>query len=625
MCASLLALSSCQKHGEPEATTSGSGGEQGQEQGSDDGPSAPAKDDRIPELTAAPAGLAPGYLDDAMIYASLRAGALQELMQSMPISPREAKDMAELGAYFGVDLRIDDVLAQFGVAHDARVSLSVRPVLDHEADVTAAAMAEQPPSPEQLRKARAVGVHVRVHVPVAAAGKLDGAIASLAAELARDGRWANTCAALGPTRACGGQGDVIMVVRDQAGGRQLDALLTFVSNREQPDDELRRAEIQHALSVPAASSLPEVASLRGDATLLIDGPGLITTMRAAMLADLAARRAKLADEAIDEIYGLDHLRARAQALQQLHETERMFAGITVEAQLSKDRMLAVGRWRPTDYGRAHMHEVFELRNIDADVPSIAALCDGALVCGRSRGVSDRARFAALATGLYAAPKQLAELLDDHEDEALTVLLLETWPNAIGALSTLPGQHFQGPEAMMVQHVIDIGSRILGFGFSVRSLTEARGSVTGDWVAYARTNASDLAAVRGYLQIGELSLAPIDVPEIPGRVEFTPLPDVPGNLYVINDPKASTGEWGWAVLADADDRVRWLASLARDDGAVPLAYFEIGDLWRVAASFEDGREELGFSQSWLSRRWVRAQLSLDAGGAPQLRMAMGKLQ
>ena len=63
----------------------------------------------------------------------------------------------------------------------------------------------------------------------------------------------------------------------------------------------------------------------------------------------------------------------------------------------------------------------------------------------------------------------------------------------------------------------------------------------------------------------------------------------------------------------------------DDGAAPVIYGEIGDLWRLVASFSEGREELDFAQSWLSRRWVRGQLGIDDRGAPQVRWAMGKLE
>ncbi|PRP92819.1 hypothetical protein ENSA5_47320 [Enhygromyxa salina] len=655
-CAALLWVSACQKHGGKDTDGQASGDGQA---GDGDGSSARAKDDRIPELSGAPVGLQPGYVDGALFYASWRAGAMQELLHSLPMSPREVRDVAELGALIGADLRVDDVLAHLGVDPDARISMSVRPVLTWSAELRDAvendspalkelegrggnhvsvveiapkagaaveevAPSEVPLSPaarELERKAKSLGVHARVHLPVATPGKIDRVVGLMAREL-QDPRWATTCAALGPTRACGGESDGVMVLRDVPGGLQLDLLLTFVGDYETPDDEFRRALIQQALTVPAAASAPALAALRGDAVMLVDGPGVVSALRGAALA-----RVIRGLSAPEEIYGLDRLREREGALERLHDTERMFEGVTVELALSGDSMVATGKWLASDSGRQRMAAVFELSEIDADVPSIAALCEGALLCGRSRGLPDRARFSSLARGVYADPEELARLLDRHEDEAAAVLMLETWPNAIGSLAQLPGKVFEAPESFVVQNVIDVSSRVLGAGFSIRSLNETRHTVTGDWVGYARMSAADLSTLRGFLQMVDARMSPTSLSGVEGRVEFTPIPDsdVAGNFYEIFDPPAATGAWGWAVLADGDDRVRWLAGLAHDDGAVPLLYLEAVDLWRLFASFDELREDSSFAQSWLSRRWIRGQVGLGADGAPEVRVAMGKLE
>jgi hypothetical protein len=152
------------------------------------------------------------------------------------------------------------MLAHLGIDPDSRISMSVRPVLKWSADVRTAletqnaAMIEltgrgsssieiatppaippdpippdwtpppPPPPPPPLsaaaqeldRKARSLGVHVRLHVPTVEPRKLDTLIGNIARELGRD-RWTTTCAALGPTRACGGESDSVMIVRDVAG------------------------------------------------------------------------------------------------------------------------------------------------------------------------------------------------------------------------------------------------------------------------------------------------------------------------------------------------------------------------------------------------------------------------
>jgi hypothetical protein len=653
-------VSACQSHGSDD-------GKAAEGEGTSDGGSSPARDDRIPALNAPAVGLAPGYLDGALIYASWRAGVMQELLRTVPVAPGDARDLAEFGAVLGVDPRVDGMLAHLGIDPDARISMSVRPALKFANDVRAAiesqnaAMVEltgsgarpiaerpefvppdpippdwEPPPTPQIpeakplspaareldRKARSLGIHVRIHVPSVDPRKLDTLVGNLSRELQRD-RWATTCAALGATRVCGGESDHVVVVRDVPNALQIDMLLTFLSDYDAPDDEFRRALIQEAVNLPAATSLPAVERLRGDAVLLVDGPATVETLRASAIArDLANRR----DLGVETDFSRDRQRRRDAAIRSLHETQRIFGGISVELSWKGDNALAVGRWLPTEFGRAHMAEVFELTKIDADVPSIAALCDGALICGRSRGMPDRRRFASLATGIYADATRFGELADDHDDDAAAILLLETWPNAIGTTAQLPGNTVSGPEAIIVQNVIDIASRVLGLGFSVRSLNVTNRGLSGDWVSYARMSAGDIAAVRGFLQMAELRMAPATISGVDSRVEFVRLPedDVTGNLYAIYDPAASTGEWGWMVVADGDDRVRWLDDLAHDDGSVPLAYLEFGDLWRLISSFGSEANEVAYAQSWLSGRWVRGQVSLGADGAPEVRVAMGKI-
>src|SRR5688572_603793 len=91
----LVTTPACQSHGSDE-----SGKAEGQEP-IDDGSSPPALDDRIPSMNAPAVGLAPGYVDGALIYASWRAGVMQELLRTIPVPPDEARDLAEFGAVLG--------------------------------------------------------------------------------------------------------------------------------------------------------------------------------------------------------------------------------------------------------------------------------------------------------------------------------------------------------------------------------------------------------------------------------------------------------------------------------------------------------------------------------------------
>lgn len=322
---------------------------------------------------------------------------------------------------------------------------------------------------------------------------------------------------------------------------------------ELPADEPdRRARIDEALALPSTAGRPELASLQGDAAVLIDGP------RTAELLGVEPR---------------------------LRAVERLFAGMTIELEVGEERLLARARCLPTQLGRERMRAVFELDPVDADVPSIAALCEGALICGRSRGLPARSRFAGLASGVHADRNAILSMLDDPK--AALVLLLETWPNAIGGL-------IEPRQELLWQNAAEIGARVLGFGFSLRSDR----SLDEDWLIYARMSGADLDAIRLL-------------------VETTGLRPPAGKFHSVFDPGNA---WGFAIVADREEQLAWFAELPHDDGAVPLIYVEVPDLTRL---IELKPALLRFSPHGNPPAGsLRAQLTLARDWSPELRVHLG---
>jgi len=516
---SLAALGACQPRATPESNDQATA--DAIEGRYPDGSSPRSTADRIPRLTGAPVGMQPGYVEGSFAYASVRAGA----------APLEL----------------------LGVDADARISLSAR-ALNHAA------------------------VHVRVHVPVAAPARFEAGLAQVLAdslpgwETFREG--APSCAGLGPSVVCAGDGARVLVVRAVPGAFVADLLIDLSGNL---DDH---AQINEAVTRPTASSPAILAGQRGDATLLIDGPRAVAAMAMAMA-------------------------MTNDALVRLHETERIFEGVSVEASFDDDRLVATVKWLVSETGRARLSEVFELSPVDADVPSLAGLCAGAIACGRSRGLPASERFAGLATGVYADPTQLRTLLE-RDRAGLAVLALETWPNAIASLTRVPRRFVNPPESLIVPNAVAVAERALGFGFSVRPAP----SQAAAWVAYARMSGADISTVQGFVQLSHSTLSPTSI-----------IGQLPGRAYTIIDPSEGAGDWGWTVLASDDDQLAWLAGLPHDDGAVPIVYFEAADLWQVLAWDPGLSRDLGLAKAWLSKRSVRVQLTLGADRAPELRLAL----
>src|SRR5690606_25132578 len=162
-------------------------------------------------------------------------------------------------------------------------------------------------------------------------------------------------------------------------------------------------------------------------------------------------------------------------------------------------------------------------------------------------------------------------------------------------------------SMLLQNAAKIADRTLGFGLSLRPLESGK---QGQLV-YARMSAADLDTLRTFMQLGGSGFSAVAMPGVEGRVESTrtPIAALPDRLYAVHDPDG----WGWTVAADADEQVAWLTKLAHDDGAVPMIYVEIADLAQLLA-----RERL-------AGLGLRAQMTLSRGWAPELRVALGKLE
>ncbi len=422
-----------------------------------------------------------------------------------------------------------------------------------------------------LRRVAPELLHGRVHAPVEDRPRFEAALAArLATWPSSEG--AGICAALAPHTACLGDRSTLLVVRPVADGYVADLLRGARALELEP--------VRAALARPS-SSRAELDELGGDASLLLDGPEALAALP-------ASER-------------LDSLRA----------DNPLFAALQIELVRQDERLTARARWLASEAGRERLAAALELDGVDADVPSLAALCEGAIACARSRGLPNPQRFVALATGRYRDPRALAARLDSPE--AALILLLEGWPHALASLAMLPSGASSTAEAMLLQSATELGVRVLGFGFAWHD--EGR-------IAYARTNAADLDGIESFAALAGIELAPTQLAGVEGLAKRGPSPSAAlgSRLYTLRDPD---GAWGWAITADADARLAWLAGLAHDDGAVPLVYVEVGRIDRLlAASPALARQ----APSWIAplrELGLRAQLSRADPSTLELRVALGR--
>lgn len=463
----------------------------------------------------------------------------------------------------------------------------------------------KPAQSDLARQAGALGFHSRIYVPVRDASLLLSPMRRAAGKDINRPEIAGVCGQLAPTDLCTGESDFLLVVRSAEGAVAVD-FFNFESGSGAAHDGERTAAIVDAVKNTAISQVPALATLRGDAVAYVDSDQLPAVHEVVSLSR-AVRRLSWSSESVRDV--LDE----AAALAQLRETRRLFKGMRLEVTAEADTLQASLQWEPSDDDAKQVFtRVMTRTPAAAPVPTLAGLCDGGLACMRTAGIPRLAGFEELATGAYARPsRDFGELLDDTDEFGALQLLLETWPNAIGAVQRWPKQEGGRMEVALIGQAMEAAGRVEGMGGALRSLHAGGRNPTGDFVAYSRVQGGELALMRTMLALGGVRFNAINLPAVPGKVEQAALPDddVPASLLLVTDPdKVRVGdadvEIGWATFADSTDRLTWLLGLPRDATPSPAFYFELPDLWRLVSAIEGGAGELNFAQGWLSGRSLR---------------------
>jgi hypothetical protein len=373
------------------------------------------------------------------------------------------------------------------------------------------------------------------------------------------------------------------------------------------------------MSAPRAE-LPAQARMAGHASAYVDAEALVELFEHELvgraLSDLRwndTTPAESVTRRLDE----------AEQLRRMLEAPRLFQGLLASAHHDRDRTQLQITWPLREDQAALARSTLAPPPLVVPVPSLAALCDEALVCARSRGLpSPQELGTKLGMGIYGNPRKLEDALDEADEAAAAVLLASTWPNALGTLLWhVPlAETSRGPEGAVVRGLLDAVARVQGLGLSVRRIDVGRRSLVADYAAYARVPVSDLSLVSTLLAMAEQRLTPTTVEGVEGTVSMLRIPedDVPAVLMTREDPNTAENaegkpvRYGWLTVVDDPARLSWLLGLPTDDGQEPLLYGEVPELWRLVASVPEAVDELGFARTWASDRSLKAALYLDDG-------------
>jgi hypothetical protein len=384
------------------------------------------------------------------------------------------------------------------------------------------------------------------------------------------------------------------------------------------DPEARRRVVSEALAARRAE-LPALKQLAGHASAYVDAAGLVELVEHANVG--RALRELEWDTPMPANTVRGHL-DESELLRRMLEAPRLFDGLVANVHHERDRTQLQITWPLREDQSALAQSTLSPPPLVVPVPSLAALCDGALVCARSRGLpSPQELGSKLGTGIYGDADALDDAFDANEEAAAAVLLAATWPNAIGTLLWhLPLSEARGPEGAIVRGLLDSVARVQGLGLAVRRIDVGRRSLMGDYALYARVPVNDLGLVGTLLAMADQRMTPTTVEGVEGTVSMLRIPedDFPAVLMTREDPdtvenaEGKDVRYGWLTLVDGTDRLRWLLELPSDDGQEPMLYGEIPDLWRLVASVPEAVDELGFARTWATERSLKAALHLDDG-------------
>ncbi|PCC74755.1 hypothetical protein SAMN02745121_06065 [Nannocystis exedens] len=467
------------------------------------------------------------------------------------------------------------------------------------------------PPPDQEAMARGAGslaFHNRVHLPA----RDPAALPALLARMVRKERppeIATLCGQIGPSEFCFGDASALLVARKDAAAVVLD-LFFFPAGTGAAWDPDRVTAVTSGLAA-APADLPALSSLRGDFAAYADAAAVPAVAELYEIADAVRDLRWYEPQQLAE--RIARALGQRAALEQLRETRRLFTGMRLEAAVDPETVQVTMSWEPADAAAADLAEkTFTRPAAGVGVPTLAGLCDGALACWRSSGLPPLAGLGELAIGLYGRDERaFRDAIDSAGDFGAVVILLETWPSALGMLERW-GREQKGMEAGIIRTVLDILGRVEGFGGSLRSLQVGGRSVQTDYVAYTRVQGQDLALFRSLVGLSSMRFSPVTVAGVDAKVEAGAVPDAdaPVQVYLVTDPGTlrlgdKDVEFGWIAAADGQDRLKWLlADVERDKDTNPAFYGELPDLWRLIGSFDDGPRDVGFLQSWLTGRGFR---------------------
>jgi hypothetical protein len=478
--------------------------------------------------------------------------------------------------------------------------------------------------PAPIAALGAMGFHSRVHLPSSDVAKTHQALARMFD--AEDHRRGDEACAGIPDVECVSDGRAVIALRDESAAVVID-FVAFESRLE--DSSVTWSPVVRKAISARPAKVPNADAMGGHAAMWLDPSQL---SRLAAVDKLGSVVRNLEWDPDWKSNGASNL-ARLEKIDALVAATRMFTGVRVEAVAEGESLAARATWPLAEQGMVGRigASLLASRPSSAQVPTVAALCDGALMCMRTQRLPDaRPLLKRLAVdGFGGSAKEVFDRLDRDEEYTFTLLMGGAWANLLAASMTIPDA-MDGTEATVARTVLDAMMRAEGYGGALQSLSIS-GFLRFDlkYALYVLAKPQDVQAASGLLSLAGQSTTPLQVPDHGTAQVFDTRNDAPRGQLVFHPPEETKDEDatppGWIALVDATDRYTWLRARELEADAGPPAYFEIPDLWDVFIAFDASSREFDFARAWLKRRAFKVVLDTAEGGAPRMRASLATRQ